>query len=197
MPNAVLVMDYANMFCGSDVTDDSASNHLILTEVKLPSMEVQYSDHRAGGAPIYIEIATGIARLECTFVLVGITPQVKKLVDSWIPSQRNFFVYGNVRDQHTGQAIQAAAAFTGQLGRADIQNFRKGDVMHTNYSIRLISHYEFGMAGNLVYYWDFFTNTRFEGGLNKNQEINDNLHINSPAPEFLLNNFAIPFGGGA
>jgi len=30
-----------------------------------------------------------------------------------------------------------------------------------------------------------------------NAQINDNLHINSPAPEFLLNNFAIPFGGGA
>ena len=118
-------------------------------------------------------------------------------VDSWIPAQRNFFMYGNVRDQHTGQAIQCAAGFTGQLGRADPQNFRKGDVMHVNYSIRMISHYELGMAGNLIYYWDYFTNTRFEGGINRNQEINDNLHINSPAPEFLLNNFAIPFGTGA
>lgn len=197
MPNPVLVMDYANLFCGSGPADDSASNHLTLTEVKLPSFEMQYTDHRAGGAPIYIEVGTGMARLETTFVLIGITRQVMQLVDSWIPEQRNFYVYGNVRDQHTGQAIQAAAAFTGQLGRSDVQNFRKGDVMHINYSIRQIIHYEFGLAGGLVYYWDYFNNTRFQGGQDMNAEINENLHVNSPAPEFMLNNFSIPLGGGA
>ena len=85
MPNPVLIMDYANMFCGSDITDDGASNHLTLTEVKMPSLEMQYTDHRSGGAPIYIEVGTGIARLEVTFVCIGLISQIMQLVDSWIP----------------------------------------------------------------------------------------------------------------
>jgi phage tail tube protein FII len=197
MPNPVMIMDYANLFAGSAPDDETYSNHLVLTEVKMPAFDVQYSDHRAAGAPIYIEISTGIARLECTFVCVGIVPQIMELIDSWIPTERNFFVYGNVRDQHSGDAVQAAAAFVGQIGRADPQNYRKGDVMHINFSIRNITHYEFGMAGGLSYYWDFFTNTRIIGGDNQNAEINTNLHVNSPAPEFMLTNFQIPLGGGA
>jgi phage tail tube protein FII len=191
MPNPVMVMDYANLFCGSGPADDESSNHLVLTELNLPAMDVQYADHRAAGAPIYIELDTGMARLETTFVLVGITPQVMNLVNSWIVTERKFYAYGNVRDHLTGIAYQAAAAFIGQLGRADPQNFRKGDVMHTNYAIRGITHYEFALADQPIYLWDFFTNTRYFGGVDKNAEINSNLHVNSPAPELLLRNFQV------
>jgi phage tail tube protein FII len=191
MPNPVMVMDYANLFCGAGPADDVASNHLTLTELNLPAMDVQYADHRAAGAPIYIELETGMARLEATFVLVGLTPQVMNLVDSWAVTERKFYAYGNVRDHLTGVAYQAAAAFIGQLGRADPQNFRKGDVMHTNYAIRGITHYEFMLADQPIYLWDFFTSTRYFGGRDKNGEINSNLHINAPAPEILLRNFQV------
>ena len=198
MPNPVMIMDYANLFCGAGPQDDNKSNHLVLTELNLPAMDVQYSDHRAAGAPVYIELDTGMARLETTFVLVGLTPQVMNLVNSWVLTERKFFAYGNVRDHNTGIAYQAAAAFIGQLGRADPQNFRKGDVMHTNYAIRGITHYEFALADQPLVLWDFFTNTRFFGGVNKNVEINSNLHINSPAPDILLRNFqmGMDLGGG-
>jgi len=193
-----MVMDYANMFCGSGPQDDQASNHLTLTEVKLPAMDVTYVDHRAAGAPIAIEINTVMARLECTFVCLGIVTQVSALVDSWLFGKREFFVYGNVRDQTTGEAYQAAAMMVGQLGRADPQNFRKGDVMHTNYAIREIIHYEFGVANQLLYYWDYFTNTRVFGPDNMNSKINANLHVNSPAPAVYLTNFQLaPTIGGA
>lgn len=188
MANSIMVMDSANLFAGSAPEDQNFSNHLTLTEVKLPALDVQYSDHRAAGAPIYIEIGTGIARLECTFVLVGYVVQNMTLVDSWIPAQRNFYVYGNVRDQNTGEAVQASAAFRGQLGRADPQNFRKGDVMHTNFSIRNIVHYELALGSVPIYYWDYFTNTRIMGVDNRNKDINTNLHINSAVVDAMLKN---------
>jgi Bacteriophage tail tube protein len=197
MGNPMWVMDYANLFCGSGPHDDGASNHLILTELNLPAMDVQYSDHRAAGAPIFIELDTGMARLEATFVLVGLTPQVMNLVDSWVLTERKFFAYGNVRDQNTGVAMQAAAAFIGQLGRSDPQNFRKGDVMHTNYAIRGITHYEFKVADQDLIFWDYFTNVRRFGGRDKNAEINANLHINSPMAEVLLKAFNTRMDPGA
>lgn len=190
MANEILNLDYANLFCGSAPGNDANSNHLLLTEIKLPALDTQYVDHRAAGAPIYIEIGTGTARLECTFVLVGVTTQVMALVDSWEAEQRNFFMYGNLRNQQTGVAAQLAAAFIGQLGRADPQNYRKGDVMHTNYSIRQIVHYELLIAEDPVYLWDFFTNTRMQNGKDFNKQINTNLHINSMPPELLLKNLA-------
>jgi P2 family phage contractile tail tube protein len=190
MANEILNLDYANLFCGSAPDNSSNSNHLLLTEIKLPALDTQYVDHRAAGAPIYIEIGTGMARLECTFVLVGVTTQVMALVDSWASEERNFFMYGNLRNQQTGVAAQLQAAFVGQLGRADPQNYRKGDVMHTNYSIRQIVHYELGIAEDAVYYWDFFSNVRKQKGRDFNSEINRNLHITEGQPDFLLKNLA-------
>ena len=189
VPNPVLIMDYANMYCGAAPDAEAASNHLVLTEVKLPALDVVYAEHRAAGAPIPLEISTAMAHLECTFVMVGLTPQVMELLDSWITSERHFFIYGNVRDQLTGIAYQAAAAFVGQLGRADPTNWRKGDVGHTNYAIRGISHYEYMIADDPVYYWDFFNNMRIVGGANQNIDINSNLMVSTAGPEYLLRNF--------
>ncbi len=45
--------------------------------------------------------------------------------------------------------------------------------------------------------WDFFTNTRFFGGRDKNIEVNSNLHIRPPAPEILLRNFTTAMDPGA
>src|SRR4051812_43175568 len=119
MPNTPMIMEYANLFAGARPEDDTASNHLVISEVKLPSMDVQYVDHRAGGAPVAVEIDTIMARLECTFVLVGLTPQVMALLYSWEPAANKFFVYGSVREQIGGHAVQASAAIKGQLGRVD------------------------------------------------------------------------------
>ena len=176
MPNPVWVMEDANLFCGVGPTDNVASNHLILTELKLPGLDMQFVDHRAGGAPVAIEISTVIARLEATFVCLGMTPQIMQLIGSWAKTMNWFWAYGVIRDQSTGEAAQAAAAIQGQLGRADPQNYRRGDVMHTNYAIRGIQHYELNIAGDNVYLWDFQTNTRIIGNIDQNSVINGFLN---------------------
>jgi Bacteriophage tail tube protein len=176
MANPVWVMEDANMFCGVGPTDNTHSNHLILTEVKLPGLDMQFVDHRAGGAPVAIEISTVIARLECTFVCLGMTPQIMELIGSWNQAMNWFWIYGVIRDQADGSAAQAAAAIQGQLGRADPQNYRRGDVQHTNYAIRGIQHYELNIAGANVYHWDFQTNTRIIGDIDQNRVVNTFLN---------------------
>ena len=66
MPKYPLVLDYANLFCGSAVGDDRKSNHLVLTELKLHVMEIQYVDHRPGGAPVAVEIDVVMTRMYLT-----------------------------------------------------------------------------------------------------------------------------------
>lgn len=180
--NTLYTLEAANMFLGKEATDQSNALHLKLTEVKLPSIEEQYADHRGLGAPVGIEIDTVINRLECAFAIVGIDPQIATLPLSWFEDHQWFFFYGVVRDRLTGDAIQARAQMRGRLGRVDPQNWRRGDVMHTNGQIRAITYYQFEIGGARMYLWDFYNNVFYIGDDNRMAVTNDLLHIPSFAP---------------
>jgi len=168
MPNPVLVMDYANLFCGSAPENDKASNHLTLMSVELPTIDVQYVYHRPGGSPVAIEVDVIMARFEIRFELIGMTRQVMELVGKYVVGANDFFFYGNCRDYLTGLTIQAEAIVRGQLGRVEPGAFRRGNVFSTKYQIRGLTRYTFNLANRPVYDWDFFTTTWSVGGINQN-----------------------------
>lgn len=158
MPSTpVLSMEAANLFCGKGAST-SASTHLVLTQVKLPSFDINYVDHRPGGAPVGVEIDTICNHLECTFVTLGLQPGILSMLRSLSFDDHYFEFYGVLRDQIEGSLWQAVARMTGQLARADPTPFDKGDVLHTQYSIRGMTHYELNVAGQEVYFWDFAQN---------------------------------------
>ena len=78
-----------------------------------------------------------------------------------------FTAYGMIRDQRTGNEMQAVAYMNGRLGRVNPTNFRKGDLFMHEYSIRGIMKYHLRVQTNPsqindleeVYYWDFFENS--------------------------------------
>jgi P2 family phage contractile tail tube protein len=152
----LLILERANLFCGIAATN---SLHLELVELKLPAMVETYIDHRPGGAVMEIEIDVIFNKLECNFRLLGWDSQVQMLIGSWEASQQTFTALGLLRDQITGKAIQAMAQMRGRLGIADPQNFRVGDPMTWNYSIKGIMAYSLTVAGQNVYYWDFLKNS--------------------------------------
>jgi hypothetical protein len=191
MANRVWTLEDVNLFCGDAPNNNQDSNHLVLTEMKLPGLDAQYTDHRAGGAMVNIEINNMIGRLEATFVLVGMTGQVMKLVNSWAYNNRWFTAFGVIRDQQTGQVAQGAALIKGQLGRADPQNWTRGNVLHTTYAIRGIMHYEFYIAGDRIYLWDYFNNTLVVGVEDQTAVINSLLHTgNTNAAPLLTTDLA-------
>ena len=174
MPNPLLVMESANLFCGSAPQNDTASNHLTLMPVQFPTMDVQYVDHRPGGSPVGIEIDTIMAQFECKFELIGIMRQVMELLLRFTIAANDFCIYGNVRDIMTGEAIQAEVYMHGQLAAVEPGKFQRGQVMNTTYTIRGLRRYKFslgakGLVGNKpIYDWDFWTNTWAVGGVNQN-----------------------------
>lgn len=180
MANPVITLEAANIFCGTAPDDNTYSNHLQLTEVKLPGFDENFVDHRAGGAPVGIEIDTQVNRFECTFTLMGWSTQVAKLVHSWVAQQNDFHVYGALRERQTGAVIQATAFIHGRLGRADPMNWRRGDVGHWNFAIRGITEYSLVVGTEDLYTWNFFTNTLMIGGQDVNAPINRALGIVSP-----------------
>lgn len=199
MANPVWTLEDVNLFCGDGPSNNVDSNHLVLTEMKLPAIDSQFTDHRAGGAMVNIEINNMVARLESTFVLLGLTSQVMKTVNSWSNNNRWFTAFGVVRDQLSGDVAQAAALIKGQLGRADPQNWTRGNVLHTTYAIRGIQHYEFFIAGDQVYLFDYQTNTLVVGSEDQtailNQLLNTNQTTTGPLLTTNLAGWQQPVGG--
>jgi phage tail tube protein FII len=181
----LLTMEAANIFCGVNAPDDkTGSNHLRLTDVKLPGLDEQYTDLRAAGAPVTLEINTVFARLECTFTLAGWSTDVASLVGQWGSQNNQFWIYGALRDRVSGDVLQASAQIFGRLGRADPQLWRRGDISSWAYTIRGISRYKLGVKEDdaPLYEWDYFANIFNVGGdaigLGSNgQSINQALNI--------------------
>jgi phage tail tube protein FII len=165
LPNYPLVLDYANLYCGTAPGDESKSNHLGLAELVLPTMEIQYVDHRPGGGPVAVEIDVVMTRMELSFEIVGITPQIMALLRN-LEMQKHFFsAYGNLRDYNTYSALPLKAYFRGQLSKVEPRPFKRGEVFHMRYQVRGLMKYEL-YIGDMevpIYRWDFFTN-EFESG---------------------------------
>jgi phage tail tube protein FII len=166
--NLPLILDYANLFCGAAPEDSNASNHLVLANLKLPTLEIQYVDHRPGGAWVAVEIDVVTTRMEVEFEIVGITPQIMVLLQAIEFQKTLFHAYGSVRSylggfgdysQPEGIAYQLYAKFRGQLGRVEPMPYRRGDVFHMRYAVRGLMNYELYLADNPIYRWDFFQNT--------------------------------------
>jgi phage tail tube protein FII len=150
MPNDLLILEAANLFCGDD---PSGSNHLALTELRLPTLEHNYIDHAAGGAPVAVEVETHINNLQITFTLAGWQPQVLRLMSA---RQQQFTIYGMLRNRRSGEPLQAIAVVQGILGRASPAPFTRG-VLHTHeYAIRAIMHYSVSIDTDQLFYWDFY-----------------------------------------
>lgn len=177
----LLTMEAANLYAGvlEPGNDVQNSNHLRLTDIKLPGWDEQYVDHRAAGAPVAIEIDTVFARLQCDFTLAGWNTQVASILAQWGSDVNQFWVFGALRDRVTGNVLQARASIYGRLGRADPQLWRRGDVSHWAYSIRGITKYKLDVGTDqTLYEFNYFENKFNIGGRN-NDEILAALNLTS------------------
>jgi phage tail tube protein FII len=169
--NRFLHLEDVNMYCGvgnpasqasSQVGSDS--NHLILTELQLPRFQEQNVDHRAGGAALGIEVDVQFQKLEATFVMAGLQPQIMKLMFPSNANQTYFTCYGVVRDVLDGTYAQAFAQMYGRLGSVELDNWRRGTTLHTKYAIRSILRYRLEIAGfGTMIDFDFYLNKFYVG----------------------------------
>lgn len=171
----IYVMEAANLFCGS--ADPTKSKHLSLQELKLPALQATYQEHMAGGAPVQIEIETGIQKLEPTFKLLGWDPDVLILFGLGSQIKQQFTAYGVIVDRRTGRKIEAKAIIEGRLGKVEADTFKRGDLMTHDYTINEVTHYELFFDNTERFFFDFFTNTVRVNGISQNDNSNAILRI--------------------
>jgi hypothetical protein len=157
--NPFLVLEHVNLFCGTENPGSDVSNHLILNELQLPKLAEQYIDHRPGGAPVAVEVDVILQHLEASFSMLGVQPQVMRLLRPYSRQQTWFVALGVLRDPDSGDFTQAMAQMQGRLGTVEPQNWQRGQPFHTHYAIRSIVQYRLTVAGygNIVT-WDFYNN---------------------------------------
>lgn len=171
------VLEAVNLFVDND--DPTSSKYLTLTELKLPTLEENFADHSPGGAPVGIEIAVGIKKLEPTFKLAGFDPAMLAAFGLGSKAKRIFTGYGVIRDKKIGETIEGKAIIEGRIGKIEGDAFKRGDVQMHDYAINEVTHYEFHFGGNEVLYWDFWTNTWRVDGVDQFSAENNILRIAS------------------
>jgi phage tail tube protein FII len=176
MPANVYIMEAANLFCGDH--DPTNSTHLTLTELKLPTIELNYSDHTPGGAPIGIEVDTHVNKLQATFNLAGWNPLVQKLMGRSTRTHQTFTAYGAVRDRRTARLMSAVAVMQGKLAKIGPTAFSKGNIFGHEYGISGIVSYQLTLDREPLFRWDFFENEWIVGDVDVNAEMNTVLRVN-------------------
>lgn len=170
-----LIWQASNLFVGDH--DPSASNHLVLEEIKLPSLEENMQDHHPGGAPVGVEFGVGIKKLEPTFKTKGYQPHIITQFGLGTPVRRTFTVYSAYQDKKSGRFIECKAIIEGRLGKAEGDAGKRGELVGHEYAINEVMHYEVFFDGAEHFYWDFFTNTWRVAGTSQNADINRILRI--------------------
>jgi len=168
MAGKFLVLEAVNLFCGDD--DPTASKHLTISELQLPTLQEMYQDHHPGGSRVAIEVGLGIEKLTASFSLAGMDPD---LYAKFGVNNRTVNVYtalGSLRDKRTGTVSQAKAIMRGKLGQIEQDGFQRGNLVGHNYGINEILHYELHIGGVEKLFWDFFTQELRQNGVAQNAD---------------------------
>ena len=173
--STLYVWEAANLFVGTD--DPTKSKHLQIISLKLPTLEEILQDHHAGGARVQIEVEVGIKKLEPTFKLAGVDPDLLAQFGLGAKARNSFTAYSVIRDKRTGQAIEGKAVMEGRLSKIAPDEFKRGDLMGNDYAINELTHYELYFNRVEKFYWDFFTNAFRIDGVDTNADENQILRI--------------------
>lgn len=171
----IFIMTAANLFCGDH--DPTKSKHLTLEEIKLPSLEEIFEDHKPGGAVMQVEFGLSIKKLEPTFKLKGFDPDLLSQFGLGTKTRNVFTAYGVIVDKRTGRNIEAKAIIEARLGRVAPDAFQRGAIMSHDYAMNEVMHYELWFDGAEKIAWDFFTNLWRVDGVDQNRDENRILRV--------------------
>lgn len=175
MSGTFYLMEAVNLFCGTH--DPTQSKHLTLAEFKLPDLQMIYADHHPGGSLAQIELEVGMQKLEPTFKLNGFDPDLLSQFGLGTRFRSIFTGYGVVRDQRSGEALEAKAVIEARLGRIAPDTFQRGELQGHEYAMNSCVRYELWFNGAEKIAWDFFASTWRVDGQDQNSTENRILRI--------------------
>lgn len=168
------VLEKANIYAGPD---PSASKHLAIESVKIPSLSEKFESHHGAGMPVGIEIPVGIEAFKVEFKMLGYDPQLGSLFGLGRPYHNDFTIYGGIRDQMTGLPHELKCNIRGRLSKIEQSDFKVGDLNMADYEINGMLRYEVYFQGTEKLFWAVATNTWRIDGVDQHADMNRILRI--------------------
>jgi P2 family phage contractile tail tube protein len=169
------IFEAGNIFF-SDIPNES--NHLELSEIKLPDMEYQVEGHAPGGGVMGINIAMPmVTALVGSCKLKGINPDRLKLFGIGGVARRNITVYGVIRDKRENKQTELKAVMNCCIHNISGTAWTRGNGMDHDLKFSDMIRYRLDMDAKPVWEIDGFTNTFKIGGIAQNDQSNRILRV--------------------
>jgi phage tail tube protein FII len=139
----------------ADVVGDSRA--LTIGKLALPAIKHKNASHSPGGGLGEVKfVFPQIDPIEPKMELKGIDPSIIEGLgftggrfDKWVFA-------GAIRDKRTGLAIPSRAIIRGVISEWENDEFSPGEIAGCNHMMNEVTHYEFHLNGEELWYWDFY-----------------------------------------
>lgn len=175
MSNTIYLLEAANLYMGDH--DPNNSKHLQIQELKLPNMQGIYGDHHPGGSRFGLEMEVGAEKLGASFKFGGVDMDALAQFGLNDRARHTYTAYGDILNKRTGEHSELVAVMEARLGKAEKDNWQRGEFLGTEYELNELVHYELRIGEQEIFYWDFFTNAWRAGGVDQNADTNRILRI--------------------
>jgi len=165
----IYLMEAASLFLGDE--DPSASKHLSLDSLALPTLEYVTVDHLGGGAPAEIDFSMAVLRkMNPTFKIAGFDADAYRLFGVGSAEVQTFTARGIIRAKSTGKGVGAVAIMRGSLGKVGPDAFERANKLGHDHQIIELQHYELKVGGQEWFYYDYFSTVRRRFGKDETAE---------------------------
>lgn len=160
----MFLMQAASLLAGDENPENT--HWLDLTNVKLPMLQENTTDHKPGGGSMGIKIGMGqVDALMISFKMKGLAPDLLQKFGVNSPRRRKYTIRGSVLNLRDNTEEPALCVVEGRMMKADLSEFAQDNGVDTDYEIHEIVHYELSLNNREVHYYDFFSpaSTRING----------------------------------
>ncbi|WP_274626583.1 phage major tail tube protein [Arvimicrobium flavum] len=134
-------------------TQSGTSRATTISKLTIPAIKIVTTEHNPGGGVMAVDFAQPrIEKVEPAFEIKGFDTDVFHgfgLVDRWVFA-------GAVRDKKTGKAQSARAVIEGAVTDWEPDEASPTEFVGCNHAIKEVTHYEFWLNGEELWYVDFW-----------------------------------------
>lgn len=143
-----------------------SSRALTLAKMGIPSIKRLNAEHNPGGGVGKVNfVFPQIEPIEPKFELKGFDTDIIGSLGFAAGTQDKWVFAGAVRDKRSGRSIPARAIIQGVIAEWEPDEFSPGEFVGCNHMLHEVTHYEFHLDNQELWYWDFYEREGRSGGV--------------------------------
>ncbi|MFN3890179.1 MAG: phage major tail tube protein [Beijerinckiaceae bacterium] len=146
--------------------EPESSRDVTLSKLALPEIKRKTSGYAPGGGVGEVNFSfPQVDPIEPKFELKGLDPDMLRKMGFAAGLYDKWTFAGAVRNKQGGQVLSARAIIQGVVSAWTPDEFSVGEFFGCNYLLHEVTHYEFHLDGEELWYWDFYEREGRSGGV--------------------------------